>query len=44
MRNADQLDIANAAMLMVEQALEADDASEACAIAIPIWKACVCNS
>jgi hypothetical protein len=40
MRNADQLDIANAAMLMVERALEADDASVACApIAIPIWKA-----
>jgi hypothetical protein len=39
MRNADQLDVANAAMLMVERALEADDASGACAVAIPIWKA-----
>ena len=39
MHNPNQLDIANAAMLMVEEALEEDDASTACALTVPIWRA-----
>jgi hypothetical protein len=39
MCNADQLDIANAAMLMVEEALEEADASMVCALTVPIWRA-----
>jgi hypothetical protein len=39
MRNASQLDIANAAMLAVEQTLEEADAYMACPLTMPIWKA-----